>query len=184
MSSDAAVVVGASDPRIDIAQTVYEFAYGIDQRDWGRYRSIFVPTPTELTFDYSSYHGRPPSRMNADAWLVAVTPLFQGLDATQHTMSNPIAELDESGRRARCRVYMQAAHFLWRDDLVDATGSDDPEFTIGGFYENRLVADPAGPHGWLLESVALTVWWRRGNEAIMKLARRRTTNDDANTKDR
>ena len=162
----------SSDPRLDVAQTVYEFAYGIDQRDWARYRSIFVPPPAELTFDYSSYHGRPSSSMTADAWVGAVTPLFEGLDATQHTMSNPIVEFDGPADRARCRVYMQAAHFLWRDDLAEATGSPDPEFTIGGFYEDRLVADPSGPHGWLIEAVTLTVWWRRGNEAIMQLARR------------
>ena len=24
------------DPRIDVTQTVYEFAYGIDRRDWDR----------------------------------------------------------------------------------------------------------------------------------------------------
>ncbi len=164
----------SSDPRLDVAQTVYEFAYGIDQRDWQRYRSIFVPPPAELTFDYSSYHGRPASSMTAEGWVRAVTPLFDGLDATQHTMSNPIVEIDAPTGGARCRVYMQAAHFLWRDDLMETTGSDDPEFTIGGFYEDRLVADPTGPYGWLIESVALTVWWRRGNEAIMRLARHTT----------
>lgn len=165
MSSDA------RDPRLDVAQTVYEFAYGIDGRDWDRYRSIFVAPPTEIAFDYSSYHGRPASRMDADTWVASVTPLFEGLDATQHSMSNPIVELDDDGRGARCRVYMQAAHFLWRDDLADLTGSPDPEFTIGGHYDDRLVADPDGPHGWRIDGVTLHVNWRRGNEAIMGLAR-------------
>ena len=160
------------DTRLDVAQTVYEFAYGIDQRDWHRYRSIFVRPPTEVAFDYSSYHGRPASSMTADTWVGAVSPLFEGLDATQHTMGNPIVEFDDRPGRARCRVYMQAAHFLWRDDLAEATGSADPEFTIGGFYEDRLVAAADGPHGWLIEAVTLTVWWRRGNERIMEVARR------------
>ncbi len=163
--------VQPSDPRLDVAQTVYEFANGLDRRDWDRYRSIFVPAPRPITFDYSSYHGRSPSTMDADAWVAAVTPLFTGLDATQHTMSNPIVEVDDDGAVARCRVSMQAVHFLWRDDLVEHTGSDDPEFTIGGYYDDLLVADPTGPHGWLIEAVSLTVWWRRGNAAIMPLAR-------------
>lgn len=154
---------GARDPRIDVAQTVYEFAYGIDRRDWARYRTIFVPPPGEIAFDYSSYHGRPASSMNVDAWLGSITPLFTGLDATQHTMSNPIVDID--GATASCRVYMQAAHFLWE--------SDEPEFTIGGYYDDHLVADPAGPHGWLIDAVTLTVWWRRGNEALMPAARER-----------
>lgn len=154
------------DPRLDVADTVYRFAYGIDQRDWESYRSIFVAPPTEIAFDYSSYHGRPPTSMDADTWIAALRPLFTGLDATQHTMSNPIVEID--GRTARCRVYMQAAHFLWRDDLEAATGSADPEFTIGGYYDDHLV------HGeddrWRIDAVRLTVWWRRGNAAIMPLA--------------
>lgn len=160
----------SSDPRLDVAQTVYEFAYGIDGRDWDRYRSIFVAAPAPIAFDYSSYHGRPPSEMDADTWLAAVTPLFSGLDATQHTMSNPIVELG-TGNDARCRVYMQAAHFLWRDDLEAVTGSSDPEFTIGGYYDDHLVHDADGPHGWRIDAVTLTVWWRRGNAALMEVAR-------------
>lgn len=154
------------DPRIDVAETVYRFAYGIDQRDWTGYRSIFVEPPHTIDFDYSSYHGRAPSTMDADTWVGAVTPLFTGLDATQHTMSNPLVEIDGAG--ARCRVYMQAAHFLWRDDLESLTGRADPEFTIGGCYDDHLVRGEDGR--WRIDAVRLTVWWRRGNEAIMRLA--------------
>jgi hypothetical protein len=152
------------DPRIDVAQTVYSFAYGIDMRDWAAYRSIFVDPPAPITFDYESYHGRPATRMTADEWLDAVRPLFDGLDATQHTMSNPIVDLDQDGRSARCRVYMQAAHFLWSED--------EPEFTIGGYYDDHLVQDGSGT-GWRIDAVTLTVWWRRGNAEIMDIARRR-----------
>jgi hypothetical protein len=156
------------DPRIDVAETVYGFAYGIDRRDWDGYRDIFVASPAEITFDYESYHGRPASKMDVETWIAAVTPLFTGLDATQHSMSNPIVAIDD-GTAARCRVYMQAAHFLWRDDLEARTGSSDPEFTIGGYYDDHLVLDDAGR--WRIDAVSLTVWWRRGNEAIMALAR-------------
>ena len=155
----------ASDPRIDIAQTVYAFAYGIDSRDWDTYRSIFVEPDDEITFDYESYSGRPARRMTSDDWLGVVTPLFHGLDATQHTMSNPIVEID--GRAARCRMYMQAAHFLWNDEV------EAPEFTIGGYYDDHLVLQDDGQGGtWRIDAVALTVWWRRGNSEIMDIARR------------
>ncbi len=153
------------DPRIDIAQTVYAFAYGIDGRDWDAYRSIFVGPDDEITFDYESYHGRPAMRMTADTWVGAVTPLFTGLGATQHTMSNPIVEIETGGRGARCRMYMQAAHFLWADDVAE------PEFTIGGYYDDHLVNVDGD---WKIDAVKLTVWWRRGNEEIMQLARRRS----------
>jgi hypothetical protein len=155
-----------NDPRIDVAETVYRFAYGIDQCDWDGYRSIFVSPPADIEFEYSSYHGRPASRMDVETWVAGVTPLFEGLDATQHSMSNPLVEID--GHTARCRMYMQAAHFLWRDDLETTTGSTDAEFTIGGYYDDHLVLiDDV----WRIDRVALTVWWRRGNETIMKLAR-------------
>ena len=127
------------DPRIDIAETVYRFAYGIDQRDWIGYRSIFVAPPQQIDFDYSSYHGRPPSSMDVDTWVGALTPLFTGLDATQHTMSNPLVEID--GAEARCRVYMQAAHFLWRDDL---DGHDRERRS--GVHARRVLRRP--PRAW------------------------------------
>ncbi len=161
-----------TDIRIDIAQTVYGFAYGIDRRDWAGYRQGFVAAPADIEFDYESYHGRPATRMGVDDWIGAVTPLFTGLDATQHSMSNPIVEVDPGARSARCRVYMQAAHFLWRDDLDELTGSPDPEFTIGGYYDDHLVLDDEDE--WRIDAVKLTVWWRRGNEAIMALARNST----------
>lgn len=158
-----------TDIRLDVAQTVYGFAYGIDRRDWNGYREAFVAPPADIEFDYESYHGRPASRMGVDDWIAAVTPLFTGLDATQHSMSNPIVEMEPGDRSARCRVYMQAAHFLWRDDLEELTGSSDPEFTIGGYYDDHLVLGDDSL--WRIDAVKLTVWWRRGNEAIMRLAR-------------
>jgi hypothetical protein len=159
----------AQDARIDIAQTVYGFAYGIDCRDWSGYRSIFVGPDVEIVFDYESYSGRPAARMTADQWLGAVTPLFEGLDATQHTMCNPIVEIEPDGRSARCRVYMQAAHFLFDDAVAE------PEFTIGGYYDDHLVLATEGDTtAWKIDAVKLTVWWRRGNESIMDIARGRS----------
>ncbi len=142
-----------------VLRTVHQFAYGIDTRDWELYRSIFTD---EVEFDYSSYHGGPTTTMRADDWVEAVRPLFEGLDATQHSMTTPLVETD--GDRARCRVYMQAVHML-------ANPAGDPEFTIGGYYDDRLVRAPGSPNGWLIEAVTLTVWWRRGNPDIMRLAR-------------
>ncbi|MGB3735948.1 MAG: nuclear transport factor 2 family protein [Ilumatobacter sp.] len=154
-----------TDPRIDVAETVYRFAYGIDQRDWDAYRAIFVQPPIEIEFDYSSYHGRPATRMSVDAWIAGITPLFTALDATQHSMTNPLVEIE--GDAARCRVYMQATHFLWRHDLEAMTGSTEPEFTIGGHYDDHLVRVDGR---WRIDRVALSVRWRRGNPAIMDLA--------------
>ena len=140
-----------------ITRRVYEYAYGIDTRDWALYRSIFAD---EITADFSSYNGREAATMPADEWVAGLTPLFTGLDATQHSLSNPL--VDVTGPTARCRMYMQAAHFLhdW----------PEPEFTIGGYYDDELVRSP---DGWEITAVTLHVWWRRGDPALMTEASRR-----------
>jgi SnoaL-like domain len=148
--------------RDEITSRVYEYAYGIDTRDFALYRSIFCD---EITTDFSSYEGRGgPRSMTADQWVAQVRPLFVGLDATQHTMSNPLVDLDVGGEgagdRARCRMYVQAAHFLW--------SAPEPEYTIGGYYDDTLVRTG---DGWRIDGVTLTVWWRRGDPGIMVTAR-------------
>ena len=66
-----------------ITRKVYEYAYGIDTRDWGLYRSIFTDS---ITMTFTSYNGNPPSEMLADDWVAGVKVLFSGLDATQHSI--------------------------------------------------------------------------------------------------
>jgi hypothetical protein len=142
--------------RDEIISRLYEYAYGIDLRDFELYRSIFCE---QVRIDFSSYEGRGgPRTTTADHWVAQVQPLFVGLDATQHTMSNPLVDVD--GDRARCRMYMQAAHFLW--------SAPEPEFTIGGYYDDTLLRTA---DGWRIDGVTLTVWWRRGDAAIMTAAR-------------
>jgi hypothetical protein len=145
-----------NDDFIEITRKLYEYALGIDTRDWALYRSIFC---NEITTDFSSFDGNKPATLAADDWVAAVSVLFTGLDATQHVMTNPVIEID--GHRARCRMYMQAEHFL-------QNSSGAPDFTIGGYYDNQLVK---GDWGWLIETVTLTVFWSRGNRHIMSLAR-------------
>jgi 3-phenylpropionate/cinnamic acid dioxygenase small subunit len=147
------------DERIDVAEVVYAYATGIDTRDWRLYRSIFTD---EVEIDFSSWDGNAARRLRADDWVAGVQPLFHGLDATQHSMSNPRVAID--GESATCVMYMQAAHFLRNNE-------GDAEFTIGGYYTDQLVKTPAG---WRLCGVKLTVLWSRGNKHIMGLAMQRT----------
>ncbi len=141
-----------------IVRRVYEYAYAIDTRDWPWYRSIFADV---IRMDFASYNGAPAATLEADEWVANCKVLFTGLDATQHSMSNPLVDVD--GDRARCRMYMQAEHFLSND-----TGSSG--FALGGYYDDRLVrvAD-----GWKIEAVTLNVLWSRGNRHIMQLAAER-----------
>lgn len=140
----------------EIVRRRYEYALSIDTRDWALHRSIFTD---EIHMDFSSYSGQPGSSMSADAWVSGLKPLFTGLQATQHVMTNPIVDVD--GDAARLRMYMKAEHFLNND-----SGSFD--FAIGGYYDDRLVRTDAG---WKISSVTLNVFWSRGNRHIMELAR-------------
>ena len=74
----------------------YEYAFAIDTRDYPLLRSIFTP---QITMDFSSYNGRPRGVTGADDWVAGCAVLFDGLDATQHTMTNPIVDFhpDEPG---------------------------------------------------------------------------------------
>ena len=140
---------------IAITQKLYEYALGVDTRDWELYRSIFCE---QVTADFRSYDGETHATFAADDWVAGLKAQFTGLDATQHVMTNPIVDID--GDTARCRMYMQAEHFL-----QNSSGSSD--FAIGGYYDDRLKRSDTG---WLIESVTLNVFWSRGNRNIMALA--------------
>ena len=143
----------------EITRRRYEYALGLDSRDFELHRSIFTD---RITMDFSSYNGGSAQTLSADDWIAGLRPLFVGLDATQHTMTNPIVDVDVWAESARCRMYMQALH-VFHDD-------PQPEFTIGGYYDDELVNTD---DGWKITAVTLTVWWRRGNPAIMAAARER-----------
>ncbi len=151
-------LVTASDHQA-VCETVYGYATGIDTKDWEMYRSVFAD---EVTMDFTSYNpARPAARMRADEWVASVQPLFSGLAATQHSMTNPVVELRADS--ATCIMYMQAVHALDH-------GNDEAWFTIGGYYRNELGHTPLG---WRITAVTLTVLWRRGDGSIMATAARR-----------
>jgi 3-phenylpropionate/cinnamic acid dioxygenase small subunit len=147
--------MGAED-KLAVAECVYRYAIGVDTRDWAMYRSVFAD---EVEFDFSSYGpGLPPMTMAADDWVAAQKPLFGGLAATQHMMSNPLVKLE--GDSAQITMYVRAHHVF---------DPEDPEsyYTIGGYYLNRLVREDGN---WKLVRVRLNVTWRLGHPEIMEAA--------------
>ena len=143
--------------KLAVAETVYRYATGVDRRDWALYRSLFADT---VTIDFSSYDPNlPPRQMSADEWIAGLVPLFSGLAATQHSMTNPLATID--GDTAAITMYVQAHHVF---DPTDAASW----YTIGGYYEDTLARVDGR---WLLTGVRLTVTWRAGDPGIMELAR-------------
>ena len=152
----------ALDDKMKVAETIYLYALGIDTKDFDLYRSIFAD---QVEIDFSSYEGSSvtePSHLTGDEWVKRVRPLFTGLTAPQHSMTNPLIRLE--GDVASCRMYMQAHH-------VFEAEKEDSWFTIGGYYDDMLVRNDQSPTGWLLTGVTLTVLWRKGTDSIMEQAR-------------
>ena len=148
----------AIEDRLNVAETVYRYAYGVDTRDFALYRSIFAD---RVAVDFASFHGGDAVVMTADQWVAGVRPLLGALAATQHLMTNPVTSID--GDAATCRMYVQAHHVYRADDPASW-------YRIGGYYDDTLVRSADGPAGWLLTGVTLTVLWRRGDPGIMALA--------------
>ena len=139
---------------VEITRRRYEYAMGIDSRDFGLLRSVFSE---DIVMDFEDYNGMPQAKFKADEWVENCKPLFLGLDSTQHIMTNPIVEVE--GDRASCRMQMQATHFF-RD-------GDQKEFSIGGYYEDKLLHNG---EQWSISAVTLKIFWTRGIRDIMALA--------------
>jgi hypothetical protein len=153
--------------KLSIAETLYLYALGIDTKDFILYRSIFAD---HVETDFSSYEGSSvtePSQLTGDEWVDRVQPLFTGLNATQHSMTNPMVEI--TGDSATCRMYMQAHHVFEPDN-------ENSWFTLGGYYNDSLVRSDLSPTGWLLTGVKLTILWRKGDHTIMAEARTKGRN--------
>ena len=139
---------------IEITRRRYEYAMGIDSRDFKLLRSVFSEN---IVMDFEDYNGMPKAKFKADEWVESCKPLFLGLDSTQHIMTNPIVEVESD--RASCRMQMQATHFF-RD-------GDQKEFSIGGYYEDTLLHNG---EQWSISAVTLKIFWTRGIRNIMALA--------------
>ena len=150
----------APDPADELAvcRTLYRFATAIDTRDWAGYRAVFTD---EIDLDYSSYRPGSAGRFRADDWVARGAALFEGLDATQHCLNNPLVDID--GDTAAITIYVQAEHFLTNRD-------GDNWYTLGGYYRDRLIRVDGA---WLITAKQLVVTWNRGNRHVLALAAQR-----------
>jgi 3-phenylpropionate/cinnamic acid dioxygenase small subunit len=144
--------------RTAISDVQLRYATGVDTRDWPLFRSCFTD---EIETDFSSVGGSPPQRIKADDWVERVRRTIDGLQATQHMITNQVITLN--GDEATCVAYVQARHHLPNE----TSGSDQVMY---GYYTNRFVRTA---EGWKIRARKLTVLWNEGNMDIFELARRR-----------
>jgi len=144
--------------RAAISDVQLRYATGVDTRDWLLFRSCFTD---EIETESSSAVGGPPPRIKADDWVERVRRTIDGMQATQHMITNQVITLN--GDEATGVAYVQARHHL-----PNETGGSDQ--VMYGYYTNRFVRTS---EGWKIRARQLTVLWNEGNMEIFALARRR-----------
>lgn len=148
-----------------IIEVSYDYAAGIDRRDWTLYSSCFTDP---CSFDFSSFSGRPAAELPRETWVDNVRRTNGSFDATQHQMSNHIVSV-RTADRVECVTELRAQHWFSSESMEKLGHRGETNFCeLGGHYTNDLVFDGSS---WRISFCRLTVRWRTGNMAIFDLAR-------------
>jgi hypothetical protein len=107
--------------------------------------------------DFRTFDPRLYREMPADE-IVELAKRLGAFDATQHISTNHAHTID--GDKATCVSYMQAGHFLKRDD-------GDHVCFLYGYYTYSLVRTAAG---WKIDRYALTVTAQHGDPRVFEWA--------------
>ncbi|WP_221795177.1 nuclear transport factor 2 family protein [Aquisediminimonas sediminicola] len=136
--------------RAAIADLKYAYAYGVDQRDWALYRSIFTDRIEIDFFDWAGIR----DVWDADQWVATVKETLAPFDATQHVFSNPLITLN--GDSAICVTTMTARHVLGEEAQI-----------LGGYYTERMDRTEAG---WKIAACSLKITWEEGDRDLFARA--------------
>ena len=126
-----------------LRELLVSYARSCDDRDWPRYRSLFIP---EAEIDYSGAYGRSGLRDEIADWVEA---LMSGpaLQHTQHLLSN--IEITLEGDRAAGRT-----DYLNPDVFTRARGRE--LLVNGGIYDFAAVRTD---EGWRFCRLAARILW-------------------------
>ena len=130
--------------RDDVVELMVRYGAGIDRKDWELFRSCFTPGIHADYVGFGVFEGY-------EALEGFVRPSVEPLDATQHTLTNFLVQLDGDTATFQCSVI--AVH-----------ARDGGVFTIGGPYDNRAVRTP---DGWQMDRFRFWATWTTGDESVM-----------------
>ncbi len=108
--------------RIALQDVMLNYAAGVDERDFDRYRACFADDVEVLDFGPDPIHG-------VDAWVSYVIEALEKYGPTQHMLGPQFATID--GDRAVTRSDVQALHYL--KDQPDTT------LTLWATYNTEMV---------------------------------------------
>ena len=126
-----------------IQELLVSYARSCDDRDWPRYRSLFIP---EAEIDYTGAYGRSGLRDEIADWVEAVMS-GPSLQHTQHLLSN--IEITLGGDRAAGR-----ADYLNPDIFTRSAGRE--LLVNGGIYDFTAVRTD---EGWRFGTLAARILW-------------------------
>ena len=168
---DASSHLHSHDVHAAIARLTFDYARGIDDRDWSTFRSVFTD---RCEVDFHSWSGAPATTMDSDVWVQAVRSVTGAFDATQHLMTNlRIGPAGVPGDAAAVIGIneVQAQHWFDGDTMATFDRPAEPSScTLGGVFTNRYVQTEGG---WRMAACRFTLRWRTGDETLFALARQR-----------
>ena len=130
-----------------IVDVCVRYATAIDDRDWARLRSCFLP---DAVGNYHADRRLDGAEAIVETIRTAVTPLTR----TQHLVTNFIVDLQ--GDEATSSCYLHAQHV--REGVPDGD-----KYVIAGRYVDRFARTE---DGWRIRERRLDRWWTDGNPTV------------------
>jgi hypothetical protein len=141
--------------RLDVIEACSRYGWYADRRDWERFAELLTD---ELYVDYTALGGGEPGDVKSAELIAGWKEQFARLAATQHLVTNQIAEVD--GDTAVFTANFHAQH-------VAAVAHGDHKLVLSGHYRFGLIRTDGG---WQINSVVMTPTWSTGNLAVIGLS--------------
>jgi hypothetical protein len=144
--------------RLAVHDIMNRYALAIDQKDWDGLEHVFTES---VTADFLSFGTPNVWQGPATGWIAQVRATIDGMDATQHVMSNHLYDLRATA--AVGTTYVQARH-------ICNTARGDSTYIIGGHYEVTM-SNLGG--AWRIAQYKLVCTWHEGNRSVLAAAVKR-----------
>lgn len=142
----------------EIRAVTYRYGRALDSRDWQLLRRCFTADATANFGPWGSANG-------VEEIVGAAAPVMEGMDQTQHVMTDHAIDIASDGQSATSSCNLVAEHLL-----VTPEGSSTS--TTRGIYDDQWVR--VGDE-WRISHRELKVTWREGNTGIFGIAFERSS---------
>ena len=130
-----------------IVDVCIRYATAIDDRDWARLRSCFLPDAVGVYHADRTLHG-------ADEIVETIRTAVTPLSRTQHLVGTFV--VDVQGDEATSSCHLHAQH-------VRTSVPGGEKYVIAGRYADRFARTQ---DGWRIRERRLDRWWTAGNPAV------------------